>query len=676
MDPRYGQAQYHPLSDYGVIGDCHTVALVAADGSIDWYCPGRFDAPAVFCRLLDSGRGGYLRVAPGEKFDTVQSYQGETNILETTFESRDGSVLLTDFMPLHRRTPTRRGYDVGTSQTIIRVIEGLSGRVELSVDFYPTFDYARARTSYEQISSFAMLAGGGGGFLSLSCSSALDFHSTADGGMKARLAVEAGKRYWLVLSGAHNREQLAEAPDPDHCRRQLEDTREYWQSWSSECTYNGPYRREVVRSSLVLKLLTYEPTGAVVAAPTTSLPEQLGGERNWDYRYTWLRDASLILYALTSVGYEHEAADFFEWLQETHQKDPSSSLQVLYGIDGGREMKETVLDHLAGYRHSRPVRIGNAAAGQLQLDIYGEILTAAHLYFKSGMGERTGAENQSKQRLLHEDWPLLTALVNRSAERWEQPDNGIWEVRGGRRQTLYSKIMCWAAVDRGMRLAREYSLEAPLERWSRSRERIKTAILTRGYNRSVGAFVQNLDGSELDASALAIPRVGLLPPTDERIQSTIARISTELSSNGLLYRYRSADGLQGSEVTFALCTFWLVDCLALGGRLEEARELFDRVLSYGSPLGLFSEEIDPVSGELLGNFPQGFTHMALINSAVNLAKAARHGAEKEPETEFERAARGRSAASDSTPAGACPGDASPRSWEPPGAARPSSVWSS
>lgn len=649
MVPRYGHSQYHPLADYGVIGDCHTVALIAADGSIDWYCPGRFDSAAVFCRLLDSDRGGYFRVAPVENFDTEQCYQGHTNILESRFESRSGSVVLTDFMPLHRRTPTRRGYDVGTSKTIIRIIEGKTGRVELSVDFHPTFDYARKRASVERISSSVLLAGGGDELLTLSCSTDLDFRATAEGGMEARLVVEAGQRHWLLLTEAHNRAQVVEVPNPDRCRGQLADTREYWQSWAEGCTYKGPYLQEVLRSSLVLKLLTYEPTGAVVAAPTTSLPEQLGGERNWDYRYTWLRDASLILYALTAVGYDHEAADFFEWLQQTHQKDPSSSLQVLYGIDGGREMKETILDHLAGYRHSRPVRTGNAAAGQLQLDIYGEILTAAHLYFKSGMGERAGAANRSKQRLLHEDWPLLTRLVNQAAERWEEPDNGIWEVRGGLRQTLYSKIMCWAAVDRGMRLAREYSLGAPLERWHKVRERIKTAILSRGYNRTVGAFVQNLDGSELDASVLAIPRVGLLPPTDERIQSTIATITSQLSSNGLVYRYRSADGLQGSEVTFALCTFWLVDCLALSGRLDQARELFEHVASFGSPLGLFSEEIDPTTGELLGNFPQGFTHMALINSAVNLAKAERHGAEREAETEFERAARGRAAASDNPP---------------------------
>jgi GH15 family glucan-1,4-alpha-glucosidase len=645
MDSRFGHSHYHPLSEYALIGDCHTAALISCDGSIDWYCPGRFDAPAVFCYLLDADRGGYLQVAPRGHFKTERSYRDGTNVLDTTFRTADGSACLTDFMPVHRRSSTRRGYDVGTSNKIVRRIEGLEGKLSLRVDFHPTFDYARRRPSLQRISSSAILARGGGEAICLSCSTGLDFRAADTGGMQALLEVGKGTILWLVLGEARTAETALEASNPQLCSRQLEDTLEYWLGWTRECTYQGPHRQAVQRSALVLKLLTYEPTGAVIAAPTTSLPEQLGGERNWDYRFTWLRDASLILYALAGVGYEHEAADFFEWLQETHQNYPASALQVLYTIDGKRETEEILLDHLAGYRHSRPVRIGNAAANQLQLDIYGEILSAAHLYFKSGLGERGGEPNQSKQRLLQEDWPLLRHLVDRAAERWEEPDNGIWEVRGGLRQTLYSKIMCWAAVDRGMRLAREYSLEAPLDHWSRTRGRIKAAILGRGYSDKLRAFTQTLDGSELDAGVLAIPRVGLLAPTDERIQSTMARIGSELSSDGLVYRYRSSDGLQGSEVTFALCTFWMVDCLALSGRLEEARELFEHVCSYSSPLGLFSEEIDPATGELLGNFPQGFTHMALIGSAVNLAKAERHGPESEPEIEFERAAKGRSASS-------------------------------
>jgi GH15 family glucan-1,4-alpha-glucosidase len=639
-----GNQDYHPLRDYGVIGDCHTIALIAGDGSIDWYCPGRFDGPAIFCRLLDARRGGFFRCAPHGGFRAVQSYQDDTNILENRFEAQGGSVLLTDFMPVHKRTVARRGYDVGTSRRIVRLVEGLGGKTILGIDFHPTFNYARGRTSLDRISASTALAHGDGGFLSLHCSAALKFRSSPGGGLRADLEVAAGEKHWLVLTEANEKEEALEFPEPDFCRRQLERTREYWRSWAGCCTYNGPYRAQVLRSALVLKLLIYEPTGAVVAAPTTSLPEQLGGERNWDYRFTWLRDASLILYALTSIGYEHEAADFFEWLQETHQKDTGPELQVLYRIDGAREMQEIVLEQLEGYRHSKPVRIGNAAAAQLQLDIYGEVLTAAHLYFKSGIGERAGEEDGSKQRQLHEDWPLLAALVNRAAERWEEADNGIWEVRGGRQQTLYSKTMCWAALDRGIRLAREYSLASPGNRWRKIRARIKKTILKRGYNRELGAFVQTLDGSELDASVLAISRVGLLPATDKRIQSTIQAITAGLGAGGLIYRYRSEDGLSGSEVTFALCTFWLVDSLALSGRLPEAQRLFEHMLSFGNQLGLFSEEIDPTTGELLGNYPQGFTHMALINAAVNLAKAARHGPERRPETEFERTARGKSAA--------------------------------
>jgi GH15 family glucan-1,4-alpha-glucosidase len=646
---RYGRRlDYHPLADYGVIGDCHTVALIARDGSLDWYCPGRFDAPAVFCRLLDAEKGGYFRIAPQESFTARQSYLGFTNVLESRFAARNGSVRVTDFMPIHRRTLIRRGYDVGTSRRIIRLVEGLEGKVDLNIDFHPTFDYARSRTSLERVSNFAALARSGDKNLCLSCSAAVEFRPRPHGGLRAALTAAAGQSYWLVLNEAEDHDPVLEGLDPESCRQQLQDTREYWESWAFDCAYRGPYRNSVLRSALVLKMLTFEPTGAVVAAPTTSLPEQLGGERNWDYRYTWLRDAALILYALASIGYEHEAADFFEWLQETHQKDPNPALQVLYRIDGGWEIGETVLDQLAGYRRSKPVRIGNGAAKQLQLDIYGEIMTAAHLYFKTGIGEGSGELRQSTQRQLQEDWPLLASLVDRAAGHWEEPDNGIWEVRGGRHQPLYSKVMCWAALDRGIRLAREYSLEASLQHWSKLRDRIRKVILSRGWNKELGAFVQTLDGSELDASVLAIPRVGLLSPTDDRIQSTIGRITSDLSSNGLVYRYRSEDGLRGSEVTFALCTFWLVDVLALGGRLDEARELFEHILSFGSDLGLFSEEIDPTTGELLGNFPQGFTHMALINSAVNLAKSARHGAEKVPETEYERTARGKSAASGGT----------------------------
>jgi GH15 family glucan-1,4-alpha-glucosidase len=641
--------RYQPIRDYGIIGDCHTAALIGRDGSIDWYSPGSFDAPAVFCRILDIGKGGFFRVAPVGQFSTERHYLGQTNILESVFITDKSRVRLTDFMPVHRRSVFRRGHDVGTSRRILRLVEGMAGEVELEICFHPTFDYAQSGTTIGAERHIG-LAWKEGQYLSLA-SPGLDLKFAPDvhPGLYARMHMRASDRRWLVLTYGEDPDRVLELPTSAQCDQQLARTTEYWRSWAGKCTYQGPYREEVQRSALTLKLLTYEPTGAIIAAPTTSLPEEIGGERNWDYRYAWIRDSSMILYALMNVGYKEEAADFFEWLLDTHHKDPSPDLQVLYGIDGRRNLKETTLDHLEGYESSRPVRVGNAAAGQLQLDIYGEVLTAAYLCFRSGIGKSGNDPDRPsmrRQRLLKEDWQLLQGLVNQAANRWEEPDDGIWEVRGGPQPFLYSKLMCWAALDRGIRLAEEQSLQAPLEGWRNTRDSIRRHILTAGFSREKGAFLQSLGGSALDASTLLITRVGFLPATDSRVQSTVDRIQKELTHNGLVYRYRSADGLSGTEATFAACTFWLVDTLSLSGRLREAHDLFERVAGYGNDLGLFSEEIDPESGALLGNFPQGFSHMGLVNAAVNLAKAAKHGAEEHPETEAERAGKAASAAAE------------------------------
>lgn len=636
---------YSPLRDYGVIGDCHTTALVSRNGSIDWYCPARFDAPAVFCRILDDKIGGYFKVAPAGKFDTERNYIDSTNILQTIFTIGQSKVRITDFMPIHQRTRDRHGYDVGTSRRILRLVEGLSGDMEMEVFFHPTFDYARGKTAVRVEKGLGLVAWKNGSFISLACpDSELGFNS--DGQLHSTFKMSKGDRRWLVLTDADDPDRISELPTISQCEQQLLRTKRYWEQWASQCTYQGPYREEVLRSALTLKLLTYEPTGAIIAAPTTSLPEEIGGVRNWDYRYAWVRDSALILYALINIGYDEEAADFFEWLQETHQNDPSPDLQVLYGIDGRRNIPEITLEHLDGYESSRPVRVGNAAVDQLQLDIYGEVLTAAYLYFTSKIGTRKKDKGDfsTRERLIKHDWPLLRGLVNRAALRWKKYDDGIWEVRGGPKPFLYSRLMCWAALDRGIRLAKEYSLKAPLDRWNKECESVSRAVLTDGFNKEIGAFTQSFGSSTLDASTLLLPRTGFLPATDERMQSTIESIKSSITRDGLVYRYRSEDGLSGNEGTFTACTFWLVDALALSGRLNEAHDLFERVANCANDLGLFSEEIEPGNDKLLGNFPQGFTHMALINAAINLAKATRHGAEKLAETEADRARRAGTAA--------------------------------
>jgi GH15 family glucan-1,4-alpha-glucosidase len=631
---------YKSIGDYGIIGDCHTAALISRDGSIDWYCPERFDAPAVFCRILDSGKGGYFDLIPAGRFSTERRYLGETNIIETVFTSNQGKIHIIDFMPVYRRTASRHGYDVGTSRRILRLVEVLSGKAEIEVGFRPSFDFSSGRTELDVRQEVGAIAHKDGMYISFGCSGTkLDFIASSPGSLRSKLTMRQGEQRWLVLTEADDPDRVLELPSPEQCRKQLLRTQSYWEEWAKQCTYKGPYRDKVLRSALTLKLLTYEPTGAIVAAPTTSLPEEIGGARNWDYRYSWVRDSVLILYALINIGYHEEAADFFEWLQETHHDNPNPDLQVLYGIDGKREIGEKALDHLEGYKHSKPVRIGNAAAGQLQLDIYGEVLTSAYLYFSSGIGKRkTGPERStSRDRQLEQDWPLLKRLVDRAEKRWTEPDNGIWEVRGGLKQFLYSKLMCWAALDRGIRLARRYSLAAPITRWEKSEKAIRKAIITDGFNKEINAFTQAFGSKNLDASALLIPRTGFLPATDSRMQFTIEAIKSRLSEKSIVYRYRSEDGLSGTEGIFLACAFWLIDALSLSGRLDEAHDLFECVSGYTNDLGLFSEELDPYNAQLLGNFPQGFTHMALINAAINLAKAKEHGAEEIAETEAERA---------------------------------------
>ena len=612
---------YRQIGDYAIIGDAHTAALVATDGSIDWRCLPHFDSPAVFCRLLDARRGGSFRVGPSGQFTSSRSYAENTNVLVSTFQTDAGRIRLTDFMPVEPRTADRRGEDIASSHKILRLVEGLAGEVEVEVSFRPTFNYARAHSSVTAYASGA-IAQSDRESLVLICPVRLDFDSS--GGLSGQTRVAAGQRFWVQLGRRAEAKPDLSPLQASNADAELARALKYWRDWEATCRYAGPHRELVRRGALVLKLLTFEPTGAVVAAPTTSLPEAIGGVRNCDYRFTWLRDSSLMLYALQTLGYHEESMDFFRWLESLCIKC-QGRLQIMYTINGDAHLPERTLEHLEGYRGSRPVRIGNTASEQLQLDVFGEVMDAVHFCYQTMTDKiRPGLSG------------ILSYLADQAATRWREPDQGIWEVRGGPRHFLYSKLLCWVALDRAVRLSERAGLKGEVKRWRRTRDEIRNAILTQGYNAEVGAFTQAFGESALDASALAIPLVGFLPATDPRVQSTAERIKEQLTSRGLVYRYLNEDGLPGDEATFALCSFWLVDNLALGGRVDEAWGLFDELVSYSSDLGLFAEMIDPSTRELLGNYPQGFTHLALIRSALNVARAEARASGQPAETPAER----------------------------------------
>ena len=613
---------YRPIRDYALVCDAHTAALVSKDGSIDWCCWPRFDSPAVFCRLLDARRGGWSQLCPTDEYETTRSYVGTTNVLAAEFKTEGGSVRLTDFMPVERLTESHRGEDIAPSERILRLVEGLGGSVEMEVSFRPTFDYARAETSLSPCEDGAV-ASAGREAVTLSCAARL--RREESGALAGRFQVREGERVWVALNYFPDVDPQAVRPPRAECDDELKKTLSYWEEWWHACRYEGPYSEQVRRSALVLKLLTYEPTGALVAAPTTSLPEEVGGVRNWDYRFTWLRDSSLILYAMMLLGYHEEAEDFFGWL-DALAIPRRHHLQTMYTIDGKSFLPEQLLEDLEGYRGSRPVRVGNAAYDQTQLDVYGEVLDAVYLYHE-----------RARRPIPDSWWDDIQFMAERTVEGWREPDSGIWEVRGGLRHFLYSKLLCWVALDRAVRLAGRRQPRADVSKWERERDAIREKILTDGYNERVGAFTQYLGGEALDASALIIPQTGFLPPTDPRVKSTVEHVRERLTSHGLVYRYLNEDGLPGGEGTFALCSFWLVDNLALQGRVDEARELFERVVGYASDLGLLSEEIDPVNDELLGNYPQGFSHLALIRSAINISRAESTGAKEHPQTSAEQA---------------------------------------
>ncbi|MGB8346161.1 MAG: glycoside hydrolase family 15 protein [Ktedonobacteraceae bacterium] len=630
---------YQPINSYGVIGDCHSVVLIAPDGAVDWGCLPDFDSPAIFCRLLDAERGGFFQIAPTDStIPGTQRYLRGSNVLQTRFSSTKGEIVLTDFMPVESLSAwPYRGLnnntwtdEDGSCHSLVRGVECTYGELDVTLRLKITPNYATAPTDIVLVphNGGAVISGGdqfvGLGIVGAYRVSAFSMSVEADdsgqySSIVIRLRLSEGERIFFTLGMGRNFWATRRLVEEDLPRRnfdfELAHTLYCWRQWIAGITYHGSYSEQVQRSALTLKMMTYAPTGAIVAAPTTSLPEDMGGERNWDYRYTWLRDATFTLYALNVLGFTDEARAFTHWLRNLSYAN-GEDLRIMYGIRGERELPEQILSHLSGYCDSRPVRIGNGAATQKQLDVFGEVLDCIHLY------RRQGGFEHYDETLDGPLWEMMRSLVEHVCAHWQEPDNGIWEVRGGLQHFVYSKVMCWVALDRGIRAAQHLNLAADLPRWSLIRDQIRTDILSHGYNTSIGAFTQSYDDSALDAADLLLPLVGFIAPNDPRMRSTVDRIMEQLTDeNGFVYRYANEDGLAGDEGTFTICTFWLVDNLAMQGRIDEARSLFERLLSYASRLGLFSEEIDSRSQTVLGNYPQAFTHIALINSAVNLQKA-------------------------------------------------------
>ncbi len=596
---------YQPIENYGIIGDMHSVALVGMDGSIDWLCFPHFDSPSIFAAILDDEKGGRFKIAPASgDFTCKQLYWPDTNVLITRFFSPEGVGEVTDYMPVGI-PENGHGY-----HQLIRRVKVVRGETTFLMECFPAFDYAREEHETEIDTQGACFRSPQLG-LGLATRVPLDQRGN---GVVAEFTLQEEQTVVFVLreieAGAGCGVSFSEQEEEELLGR----TVDYWRRWLSKCTYTGRWRERVYRSALALKLLTFEPTGAIVAAPTCSLPEGVGGERNWDYRYTWIRDAAFTLYGLLRIGFTEEAAQFMGWLESRCQhSNPDGSLQLMYGIDGRSNLTEETLDHLDGYRGSRPVRIGNGAYDQLQLDIYGELMDAVYLFNKHG------------NPVSYDLWTRLRALINWVCDNWQRKDEGIWEIRGGQRHFVYSKLMCWVAVDRGLRLASKRSFPADRDRWLKVRDEIYEEIMNKGWNTERKAFVQSYGDDTLDASNLIMPLVFFLAPNDPRMLGTLDATNRSpkdggLVSNSLVYRYdveRSPDGLKGEEGTFNLCSFWLVEALTRAGRVDDAQLIFEQMLGYSNHLGLYSEEIGP-SGEALGNFPQAFTHLTLISAAFSL----------------------------------------------------------
>jgi GH15 family glucan-1,4-alpha-glucosidase len=594
------------IEDYAIVGDMQTAALISRDGSVDWLCVPRFDSPACLAALLGDPGNGQWRISPtaadgppSRRGTVTRRYQDSTLILETEWRTVGGTVRVIDFMPPR---------DDGTP-VLVRIVQGVEGAVEMECVWRLRFGYGKVIPWVRRI-DHCIVAVAGPDSVWMRTPVRLTGHDMAH---EATFTVRAGEQVPFVFTW--NPSHLGPPPQLDAAEA-LEQTRAFWASWSAACSYTGPYRDAVMRSLITLKALTYAPTGGVVAAATTSLPEDLGGVRNWDYRFCWLRDATITLEALLRTGYTQEASQWREWLGRAIAGDPAD-VQIMYGVGGERRLDEWQADWLPGYEHSAPVRIGNAAVNQRQLDVYGEVIDALTLGRQAGL------------RFDQHTWALVRALLRFLEQNWDQPDEGIWEVRGPRQHFVHSKVMAWVAFDRATRLA-ELGNPGAEERWRQVRDRIHAEVCEKGYDAKRGTFTQYYGSTELDAAVLLIPQYGFLPPEDERVVSTVETIQRELTSGGLVLRYsqpatpqNSVDGLAGGEGAFLACSFWLANALCMIGRMNEARDLFERLLSLRNDVGLLAEEYDPRYNRQVGNFPQAFSHMPLIQSALNLADHAR-----------------------------------------------------
>jgi len=604
---------YQAIENYAIIGNMRSAALVGLNGSIDWFCFPHFDSPSVFASILDEQKGGYFKITPADPASkNKQYYWPDTNVLITRFYNSEGIVEIIDYMPVGEDIVNEFDY------RIVRRVRGIHGKVRMKMECYPAFNYAR--DTHETI-----ISDSGASFhsqdLSLGLASNIPLEQNSRGSFSEFDIEEGGATAVFMLHKIEKGEGCTISYSEEQAEQRFKNTIEYWRNWLSKSTYKGRWREMVHRSALILKLLTFEPTGAIVAAITCSLPEGIGGERNWDYRYTWIRDAAFTVYAFLKLGFTEEATGFMRWIVERSKEEDSGELQIMYGIDGRHELPEFELSHLEGYMGSSPVRIGNGAYDQLQLDIYGELIDSIYLF------------DRHVRPISYSGWATIMKHVNWISENWQRKDDGIWEVRGGQQHFVYSKVMAWVALDRAVRLSRKRSFPADLQELSRIRDEIFMEIIDKGWNEERQAFDQYYGSNTLDASNLMMPLVFFMSPYDPMMEKTMDAIMEApknggLLTNSLVYRYNvneTDDGLSGEEGTFNICTFWLVEALTRAGksnpeRLEKARLIFEQMLGYANHVGMYSEQIG-LSGEALGNTPQAFTHLALISSAFNLDKA-------------------------------------------------------